>query len=115
MKQVLKFFAPLIVIGLMVSGCGAGVSEDKPIAEVKKEAQTMSVEQLKTTIAKYKEVIQSKKTEIDQLTAKLRKIPVAQMMGKEAGKIKTEIQNITTSVKALTGILNTYSQALRSK
>ena len=115
MKQVLKMFVPIVLVGLMIAGCGNKVRADKPISEVKSEVKAMSVEQLKTTIAKYKEVIQSKKTEIDQLAAKLKKIPVAQMMGEEAGKIKTEIQNITTSVRALTGILNVYSQALRSK
>ena len=115
MKQMLKVIVPVVLVGLMVSGCGAGVSEDKPIAEVKSEAKAMSVEQLKTTVAKYQKVIQSKNAEITQLTTKLKSIPIAKMMGEEAGKIKTDIQNITTSVKALSERLNVYSQALRSK
>jgi len=115
MKQMLKAIVPVVLVGLMISGCGAGLSENKPIAEVKSEAKAMSVEQLKATVAKYQEVIQSKNSEIKQLAAKLKTIPIAKMMGEEAGKIKTEIQNITTSVKALSERLNVYSQALRSK
>ena len=110
-----KIFFPVILMGLMLSGCGGGASEDKPVTEVKSEAQTLSIEQLKSIIAKYEAAIESKKTLIAQLTAQLKDIPMAQMMGEEAGKIKADIASATASIKALSERLNVYLQALKSK
>ncbi|MFH1868603.1 MAG: hypothetical protein ABH843_06500 [Candidatus Omnitrophota bacterium] len=116
MKQVFKVLVPVALVSLMITGCGgSGVSEDKPISEVKSEAQTMSVEQLKGIVAKYQKVVESKKGEIDILKKKIQEIPVTEMLGEEAGKIKSEVTSITSSIKALTERLSVYSQALRSK
>lgn len=115
MKQILKVFIPAILVGLLITGCSGAISEDKPISEVKSEAQVMSLEQLKSIVAKYQKVIESKQTEINALKEQLKKIPVAQMLGDEASKIKTEVTNIANSVRALTERLNIYSQSIRNK
>ncbi|NQU94886.1 MAG: hypothetical protein HQ549_01470 [Candidatus Omnitrophica bacterium] len=115
MRKIVKIILPIVLMSFILTGCGGGVSENKPISEVKAEAKTMSLDQLKATVAKYKAAIESKKAEIDKLTAAIRKIPVTQMLGDEAKKLKGDIQNVSISVKALTERLNVYAQALRSK
>ena len=115
MKKVVYIFACLALLSVAVAGCGSGASEDKPIAEVKEEAKGLDVAQLQAMVAKYEKVIASKKAEIEKLTAKLKEIPIAQMMGKEAGKLKADIQNIASSVKALNERLAVYVRELRAK
>lgn len=115
MKKAIKVCVPVILTCMLIAGCGGGVSEDKPIAEVKTEAQGMTLEQLKAVVSKYQKAIESKKTEIEALTAQIKKIPVAQMLGEEAKKLKGDIDSITSSVRALTERLNIYAQELRRK
>ncbi len=115
MQKVSKMFAVVIVASLMLAGCSGGVSEGKPISEVKEEAQKMAVDQLKSVVAKYQKAVESKKTEINALKEKLKEIPVVEMLGDEAKKIKTEITSVTKSINALTQRLKVYSQAITSK
>ena len=115
MRNVAKVILPIVLMSFVLTGCGGGVSEDKPIAEVKTEAQAMSVDQLKATVNKYQAAIDSKKAEISKITEKLKKIPVAEMLGDEAKKLKGDIQDVNNSVRALSARLSIYSQELRSK
>ena len=115
MKQMFRVVVPVVLAGLIITGCGGGASENKPISEVKTEAQKMSVSQLKSIIIKYKKAIESKKNEMIPLKEKLQAIPLTQMFGEEAKKIKSDIDVIKTAIRALTERLNIYSQGLKSK
>lgn len=115
MRNVIRIFLPVVILSFVLIGCGGGVSESKPIPEVKAEAQSMSADQLKSAVSKYQAAIQSKKAEIEKLTDQVKKMPVTQMMGEEAQKLKGSIQDITKSVKALSDRLDVYAQELKSK
>ncbi|MBL7157054.1 MAG: hypothetical protein ISS92_02700 [Candidatus Omnitrophica bacterium] len=115
MRNVAKILLPVVFLSLALTGCGGGVNENKPIAQVKTEAQGMSLDQLKATISKYQAVIQSKRNQMTKLTTAFQKIPVTQMMGDEAKKLKGDIQNVMTSIRALSERLNIYAQELRRK
>ena len=115
MRNVVKVLLPVVFLSVALAGCGGGASETKPIAEVRTEAKGMSLDQLKSTVSKYQAAITSKKAEFTKLTEALQKIPVTQMLGDEAKSLKTDIQNVTTSIRALTDRLNIYAQELRRK
>ncbi len=116
MKYLVKMILPVAVLGFVLMGCGGGaVSETKPISAVLAEAKSMSADQLKAIVNKYQTVIDSKKTEIAKLTEKLKQIPITQMLGDEAKKIKSDVQEVSNSVKALADRLNIYAQQLQSK
>ena len=115
MQNRFKALVLILFVSLIATGCGGGVNEDKPISEVKEEAQKMAVDQLKSVVAKYQKAVESKKTEINALKEKLKEIPVVEMLGDEAKKIKTEITSVTKSINALTQRLKVYSQAITSK
>ncbi|MBU1084048.1 MAG: hypothetical protein KKG84_03030 [Candidatus Omnitrophica bacterium] len=115
MKKVCILAVSLAVTALMISGCGGGASETKPIATVKQEAQTMNTSQLKSMVAKYQQAIEAKKPAIQKLQAKLKAIPVAQMMGEDAAAIKKEIGNVTASIKALSDRMRAYLAELNKK
>ncbi|HEV56504.1 MAG TPA: hypothetical protein ENN87_03280 [Phycisphaerales bacterium] len=109
------FFA---VAGLF-SGCGsksdtpASVDETKPIAEVKAEAEKMSVEQLKATAQSYRQAIVAKQAELEKVAAKLKDIPITDALGEEARAIKTELESLNTSVAALTERFQVYLDKLK--
>ena len=96
-------------------GCGKKADENKPISEVQAEAQKMSVDDLKAMAMKYKDAIEAKKADIDKITAKLKEIPVTQMLGDESKKLKADIDNLTKSLSALKERFQVYYDQLKAK
>ena len=108
--------------GTPASGTGTGgptpaVSADvqKPVPEVQAQADTMSVENLRAMALKYKEAILAKQTEIQKVADKLKEIPVADALGQEAKQLKTDLQNLETSLKALKDRFQVYYDTLKTK
>ena len=113
-----RFFTAVLAVlmaGFFATGCGSKVSEDKPIATVKTEAQAMSVSQLQGMVENYKKVISVKQTEIQALQEKIKAIPITQLLGEEAKTLKDDISKIAVSVKALTDRMAIYAQELKVK
>jgi len=54
---------------LSMAGCGKKADEDKPIGEVKAEADKMSIDELRDIALKYKDAILAKQSEIDKVVA----------------------------------------------
>ena len=114
--KLLKRILPVVVMACFLIGCGGGgVSEDKPISEIATEVKTMTEAQIKSVVQKYESAIAGKKKEIDAIKAKLKEIPMTQMLGEEAKTLKSEISEVTTSLKALTDRLSVYAKALEEK
>ncbi|MFH1837167.1 MAG: hypothetical protein ABH862_03535 [Candidatus Omnitrophota bacterium] len=115
MKRACSLILVIAIAAFMAAGCGSGVSEDKPIADVKKEAQQMNAGQLEGIIAKYKKAIEAKKAELQKLQKQLKAIPAAQMMGEKAVAIRKDMENAARSIKALTERIRAYTVALNTK
>ena len=58
MKKILKIAAPVVLVSMVLAGCGGGASETKPIAEVKTEAQAMDANQLQAMVDRYKKAME---------------------------------------------------------
>ncbi|MCK5450970.1 MAG: hypothetical protein KAI70_04315 [Candidatus Omnitrophica bacterium] len=108
MKKICLLALCLVVTSFMVTGCGPGVSEDMPITEVKQEARAMDVNQLKSMVGKYQQVIVSKKPVLEKLKTKLKAIPITQLMSEEAGALKKDMGDVVQSIKALTDRMKIY-------
>ena len=86
MKELARILL-CIVLGICVlalCGCGKKADENKPLGEVKAEAETMNVGQLREAALSYKDAILSKQDELAKLAAELQEIPIANMLGQEA-------------------------------
>jgi uncharacterized coiled-coil DUF342 family protein len=116
----------LVLASLALCGCSkktdenkptgeVKADENKPIGEVKAEAEKMSVEKLKSMAMTYKEAITAKTGEVDGLTAKLKEIPLTQMLGDEAKGLKAEIDELSKSVSALKERFEVYYNKLKDK
>lgn len=117
MKKTAMVWVSIFVSVILLSGCGAGgkVDANRPIDQIVAESQTMTVADLQNVIKSYQDVIASKKLDIEKIASKLKEIPLAQMLGEDAKKLKADISVITTTVNSLTERMNVYLKELKSK
>jgi len=114
-KEYVNVLLVLLAVVMLFAGCSKKADENKPLSEVKAEAEKMSVDKLKAMAMEYKDAISAKKEEIEKVTGELKNIPVAEMLGNEATELKAEIENLTKSVSALNERLQIYYQKLKEK
>lgn len=101
---------------LFMAGCGGGGADpDKPISEVKSDAETMSVDDLKAMAADYKAMIEKKMSELEPIKDKLSEIPLTEQMGDEAKALQEDIAAVTEDLNALKERLMVYVDALKEK
>jgi len=104
-----------VLISLTVLGCSKEADETKPVSELKAEAAQMDTKELRSAATRYKEAITAKTGELERMTAKLKEIPVTEMLGEEAKGLKAEIEDLNKSVSALRQRFDVYLQELRKK
>jgi len=117
MKSVgnIVFCGLLVFCSLAVLGCGKEADENKPISEVQAEAEKMDTNKLRATAMSYKEAILAKKGEVEKVGAKLKEIPVTEMLGEEAKKLQADIANLNKSANALKERFDIYCEKLKEK
>ncbi len=91
------------------------VDIEKPINEVQAEAKTMSVENLKATALKYKDAILGQQDKIDALSAKIKEIPMMEALGTEAQSLKTDLQDLGSTLTLLKDRFAVYYDTLKEK
>jgi uncharacterized lipoprotein YehR (DUF1307 family) len=104
-----------LLLAVSISGCGKKADESKPMSEVKAEAEKMDTAKLRTMAQQYKSALVAKKAEVDKLTAKIKDIPIAQALGEEAKKLKSDVDNLQKSVSALQERFTVYYEKLKEK
>ena len=117
MNNTLKrlFLCAAVVSLLMTAGCGKKPDEKKSISEVKAEVEKMTTSQLRSAALKYKNAIAAKKTDLEKTAAKLKDIPITELMGDEAKRLKADIETVEKSIKALTERFTVYYDKLKEK
>lgn len=100
---------------LSMAGCGKKADENKPIGEVKAEADKMSIDELQDMALKYKEAILAKQSEIDKVMAQFKKIPITKALSEEAKGLKGEIDNLMKSTNALKERFEIYYNKVKEK
>jgi len=104
-----------LLVLFIALGCSKEADETKPVSEVKAEAEQMNTNDLRSMAMKYKDSITAKTGELERLTAKLKEIPVAEMLGEEAKGLKADIEDLNKSISALKERFDIYLQKLREK
>jgi uncharacterized protein YggE len=105
----------LLVAMLALAGCGGGADIDKPVAEVKQDAETMTVKDLQAKAKTYQDAITSKLTEMEPIKEKLAALPLTEKMGDEAKALQADIAALTQDLGALKERLAVYVEALKEK
>ena len=112
-NAVLCFLMALCLFAIL--GCGKKADENKPISEVKAEAEKMDTDGLRAMATVYQKAIAAKNSEVEKLTAKLKDIPVTEMLGDEAKELKADIDNLNKSLSALKERFEVYYQKLKEQ
>ena len=84
-----------------------------PLDDVKAEIAKLNVEQLKAKAIEYKNAIVTKKAELAAATAKLKEIPVTQLMSTDAKTLQSNIDTLTKTVSDLTARLQLYNNKIK--
>jgi hypothetical protein len=100
---------------LIVCGCSKKADTTKPIPEVKAEAEKMDASQLRDMAMKYKDALTAKMEEVKAEGAKLKDIPVTELMGDKAKQLKATIDELQKNVDALKERFNIYLDELKKK
>jgi len=105
----------LVLISLALCRCGKKADENKPIGEVKAEAEKMSVEKLRSIATTYKKAITAKKDDVEELAFRLKNIPLTKMMSDEAKDLKADIDALNKSISSLHQRFDIYYEKLKEK
>lgn len=115
MKKVCGLFAGLM-LAAMLSGCGGNkIDENKPIDQVAADAAKMGQAELQKMVDQYQAAIADKGKELDALKAKIKEIPITEMMGDKAKTLKDEVSKIAESTGKLKDQLDVYVKELTAK
>lgn len=108
-------YCSLVLCSLVLLGCGKKADENRPISEVKAEAEQMDVGELKAMAMKYKDAIAAKEPEMRKLADQFKDIPIAKKLGPEAKEITAKIGALNKSVSALNERFAVYYNKLKEK
>ena len=75
----------------------------------------MNAPDLKAMAMSYKNAIENKKADVEKLAAKLKDIPVTQLLGEQSKQLKADIDNLNKSVTALKERFQIYYDQLKTK
>ena len=96
-------------------GCGSGADENKPISEVRAEAQGMDASGLQKKVDAYMAAIEAKKPELEKLQAKVSEISLTEILGDEAKALKADVERVQDSIDALKQRMEIYADELKKK
>lgn len=84
-----------------------------PLDNVKAEVAKLNIEQLKARATEYKDAIVAKKAELTATTAKLKEIPVTQLLSTDAKTLQSNISSTTKLVSDLTERFQIYNNKIK--
>jgi len=112
-KLALYCLLTLLLVGL--AGCGKDVDLSQTVDQVKAAAAEMDASQLQKMAEAYQKQLEAKKAEVNALMAKLKDIPLKDKLGAEAKKLKGQMDEISSSIKALGSHYEAYLAELKAK
>jgi len=110
------FLAGLAVVA-MLTGCGGSskIDENKPIDQVAADASKMGQAELQKMVNTYEAAISEKSKEVQALAAKVKEIPLTELMGDKAKALKDDVSKLTTSMDKLKDQMAVYAKELAAK
>ncbi len=113
-----KFFGILfgaVLTAAVLTGCGDGVDENKPVAQIQAEAAKMDTAAIEKQVASLKKAIEAKAKEADKIKAQLAEIPLTEKLGEKAQQLGKKGGDLATSLNKLQNQLSAYTDALAAK
>lgn len=103
------------IMGCGKKGTGVKADENKPVSEVKAEAEKMSTEDLRAAAMVYKDAIEAKTAEVDKLAKELMKVMLADKSSGEMKTLQAQTGKLNQSIAALMERFEIYYEKLKEK
>jgi hypothetical protein len=115
MKKGYGLLAGLVLVA-MIAGCGGSkIDENKPIDQVAADAAKMGQAELQKMVDTCQAAIADKSKDVEALMAKVKEIPLTELMGEKAKELKGEVSEIQTSIGKLKDQMAVYAKELSAK
>lgn len=115
MKKAYGLLAGLVLIS-MLAGCGGSkIDENKPIDQVAADAAKLGQADLQKMVDKYQAAIADKSKDVEALMAKVKEIPITEMMGEKAKMLKSDVGELKTSMDKLKDQMAVYAKELAAR
>jgi hypothetical protein len=115
----------LVLCSLTVVGCSEKketvvgtdlkIDENKPISQVKAEAEKMDAPQLRAAALKCKEALEAKSAEVDKLAKELMQNMIADKSGDKVKDLNARMSALNKSAEALAEQFQVYYDKLKAK
>lgn len=115
MKKVYGLLVGSLLVAVLAGCGGSGIDENKPVSQVAADAQKMTQADLQKMVSKYEAAIAAKGKEVESLTAKIKEIPLTELLGDKAETLKGDISKVTTSIGKLKDQMAVYAKELAAK
>ena len=105
-----------LMLVAMLTGCGGNkIDENKPMDQVAADAARMGQAELQKMVDKYNAAIAEKGKELDALKARIKEIPLNELMGDKAKTLKADLSKIADSTGKLKDQMAVYAKELAAK
>jgi hypothetical protein len=106
-----------LMLVAMLTGCGGSskIDENKPIDQVAADAAKMGQAELQKMVDTYQAAIADKSKDVEAMMAKVKELPLNEMMGDKAKMLKDDVGKTKTSMDKLKGQMAVYAKELAAK
>lgn len=91
------------------AGCSKKADTQKPLGEIRKEIEGMSLNQLQGQAEAYAREIAGKRGELEKIQAQLTSLSPQELFGDKAKGIKDQMSRVASDTQALTDRYNIYA------
>lgn len=111
-----SFFFTVLIFGVFVAaGCAGKADPKKPIQQIKKEVEMMSVKELQSAAEAYAQKLRNQHAEVVKITERMKTISVEEIFSKKTKPIKDRFLSIQVESSALFQRYQIYINKLQEK
>jgi hypothetical protein len=115
MKRVLAAVMIVAAAGFLVTGCAKQADPNKPMDQIQKEVETMSVGDLQAYAKAYVIAVDKKKAELVRVGEKLKAVPLKDLFSEGANELRKQSGAISKEISDLTQRYGIYAKKYAEK
>ncbi len=117
LKTLVSVIVAAIITTAFLTGCGkdSSINENKSAKEVKSEAQNLEISKLKSITENYTKIINEKEKKFAEVSSKLKKLNVTQLVEDSGTKLNSKRENLKASIIKLKIQYDIYLEQLKKK
>lgn len=115
MKRIFASLMVVMMVGLLVVGCGKKADPNKPIEQIQSEVEKMSTGDLQSYAKAYVNAIDKKKAELMKVGEKLKAVPLKDLFSQAANDLRKQSGLVSKEISELTQRYGVYAKKYAEK